>query len=100
MTHSTSQTAPSSNTPTNRSSNGLAIAALVCGLVGLVFFSIILGPLALIFGLVALNKAKHGAAHRGMAIAGTVLGLVDIVLFVVLVALAADNGGYFSFTVG
>jgi len=85
---------------TNRGGNGLAIAALVCGLVGLLLFPIILGPLALVFGLIALNKAKQGAGRRGMAIAGIVLGVVDIALFVILVVAAANNGGAFSITFG
>lgn len=86
---------------TNRGGNGLAIAALVCGIVGLFVFAIILGPLALILGLVALNKAKRGAGHRGLAIAGVVLGVVDIALFlVVLLAAANGDGGAFGVTFG
>ena len=81
---------------TNRGGNGLAIAALVCGLVGLLAFPIILGPLALVFGLIALNKAKQGAGNRGMAIAGIVLGVIDIALFVILVVAATNGGGAFS----
>jgi len=82
---------------TNRGGNGLAIAALVCGLVGLFAFPVVLGPLALIFGLVALNKAKRGAGHRGLAIAGVVLGVIDIVVFLILVvAVANGDGGAFG----
>jgi hypothetical protein len=82
---------------TNRGGNGLAIAGLVCGIVGLLFAPVILGPLALIFGLIALNKAKSGAGHRGMAIAAVVLGVIDIVLFLVLVfAVANGDGGSFG----
>lgn len=79
--------------------NGLAIAGFVCGLVGLLFFSVILGPLAIIFGGVGLNRAKRGAPHKGLAIAAIVLGIVDLVLFIVLLAAVAD-GGSFSFNVG
>ena len=75
-------------------SNGLAIAGLVCGLLGLFLFPVVLGPLALVFGLVALNKAKRGAGHRGMAIAAVVLGVIDVLLFVVLLAAVADAGGF------
>jgi hypothetical protein len=81
-------------------SNGLAIAGLVCGLVGLLFFSVILGPLAIIFGGVGVSRANRGAPHKGMAIAGVVLGIVDVILFVVLVVAAANNGGSFSFNIG
>lgn len=86
-----------STTVQRQGSNGLAIAGLVCGLVGLLFFSVVLGPLAVIFGGVGLSKANKGAGHRGMSIAAIVLGIVDIALFVVLVVVAANNGGYASF---
>jgi hypothetical protein len=72
--------------------NGLAIAALVCGIIGLFFLSIILGPLALIFGIIALRRANAGASGRGMAIAGIVLGAVDIVLYVIALAYLSSHG--------
>ncbi|MFN2562011.1 MAG: DUF4190 domain-containing protein [Jatrophihabitans sp.] len=74
-------------------SNGLAIASLVCGIVGLLVFAIILGPLAIIFGGVGLSRAKAGAGHRGMAIAGMVLGIIDVVVFAILLAAASKHGG-------
>ena len=58
---------PANNAP----ENGMAIAALVCGVAGfMVFFT---GPVAVILGIVALNQRVDGAG-RGMAIAGIVLG--------------------------
>jgi len=74
--------------------NGLAIAGLVCGVVGLFVASIILGPLAVVLGGVGLSRANRGAGHKGMAIAAIVLGIIDIVLWVVLLAVAANNGGF------
>ncbi|MFE1944059.1 DUF4190 domain-containing protein [Streptomyces massasporeus] len=78
--------------------NGLAIASLCCGIIGLLFLNIILGPLAIIFGAVARRQAsvKNGA---GMAKAGIILGIVDVVLWLVLLAIASSNGG-FSWYVG
>jgi hypothetical protein len=67
---------------THGGSNGLAIAALVCGIVGLVILNFILGPLAIIFGGVGLRRASRGAGRRGMSWAGVVLGIVDIVILV------------------
>ena len=81
-------------------SNGLAIASLVCGIVGLVIFAFILGPLAVIFGGVGLSKANRGAGHKGMAIAGLVLGVLDIILFVVVLVAVSHNGGHFYFRAG
>lgn len=75
-------------------SNGLAVAGLVCGVIGIFLFNIILGPLALIFGGVARSKAQHGATHRTMALAAIVLGVVDIALFVVLMAVASSGHGF------
>ncbi|MGY1740100.1 MULTISPECIES: DUF4190 domain-containing protein [unclassified Blastococcus] len=86
--------------PGRTQGNGLAVAGFVCGLVGLLFFSVILGPLAIVFGGIGLNRAKRGAPHKGLAIAAVVLGVVDLLLFVLLVVVAANNGGSFTFNVG
>ncbi|MFE9775247.1 DUF4190 domain-containing protein [Streptomyces sp. NPDC005931] len=73
--------------------NGLAIASLCCGIIGLLFASVILGPVAIVLGFVGLRQApaKGGA---GMAKAGIVLGIVDLVLFAVMLAVSAANGGF------
>jgi hypothetical protein len=76
-------------------SNGLAIAGLVCGIVGLVVFAIVLGPLAIIFGSVGLSRANHGAEHRTMAIWGIVLGVADIVLWLIVLAVMSKHGGFY-----
>ena len=91
--------AENSSTATTTRSNGLAIAGLVCGIVGILLFNFILGPLAIIFGGVGWSRANRGAAHKGMAITAVVLGVVDIVLWVVLLIVASKNGG-FSWHVG
>jgi hypothetical protein len=81
-------------TPRTTTGNGLAIAALVCGLVGLFIANVILGPLAIIFGAVAWSKATRGAPRKGMAVAGTILGVVDIALFALILAVASQHGAY------
>jgi uncharacterized protein DUF4190 len=84
--------------PAARQGNGLAVAGMVCGIVGLLIAGIILGPLAIIFGGIGLSRANKGAPHRGQAIAGLVLGILDVVLIVILIAAASHNGGsYFYF---
>lgn len=83
-----------------RGSNGLAIAGLVCGLVGIMFFNYILGPLAIIFGGVGLSRAKRGAGHRGMALAAVILGIIDLIVFAVVVTVVTKHGGFASFHVG
>jgi len=83
MTQGTDYTGQPNSTQTRHVGNGLAIAGLVCGLVGLLFFPIVLGPLAIIFGAVALSRANRGAGHKGMSIAAIVLGIVDLAVMVV-----------------
>lgn len=67
--------------------NGLAIASMVIGIVGIFFFSIILGPLAIVLAAFALRTGNEKSG-RGMAIAGLVLGIIDTVLAVILLILA------------
>lgn len=89
-----------STAPSRTQSNGPAIAGLVCGLVGLVLFNFVLGPLAIIFGGIGWSRANRGASHRGMSIAAVILGVVDILLYVVLLIAVAKHGGSFHWHVG
>ena len=73
-------------------SNGLAIAGMICGIVGLVLFNIIQGPLALIFGGIGLSRANRGASGRGFAIASLVLGVADLIIFAILLAYLSNHG--------
>lgn len=66
--------------------SGKAITSLVCGIVGLLFFGIVLGPIAAVFGHLALGEIKRNPAQKkgkGMAIAGLVCGYVAIAFFVI-----------------
>lgn len=73
--------------------NGMAIAALVCGIVGVVlglipftfFLALVLGVCAVVFGPLGWNRANKvpAAGRKGIAIAGTVLGIVAILLGVI-----------------
>jgi hypothetical protein len=57
---------------------GLAVAALVCGLLGWIPFWIgfILCILAIIFSSIVLSNTRSGQQGRGLAITGLVFGLV------------------------
>jgi hypothetical protein len=67
-------------------SNGIAIAALVCGIVSVVvgwmpfLFAVgaVLAVLAIIFGIVGLRNARASGRRRGHAIAGLVTGSVGV----------------------
>jgi hypothetical protein len=66
------------------SNNGLAIAALIVGIVGLLLclipFGGVLVPLvALLLGFLGLRRAKEIMIGRGMSIAGIVLGIVGVI---------------------
>ncbi|MFE6976859.1 DUF4190 domain-containing protein [Streptomyces sp. NPDC057682] len=66
--------------------NGLGIASLVLGIISVVLFclwglGIVLGVLALIFGLIGRGRAKRGEAdNAGVALAGIILGSVGMVV--------------------
>lgn len=62
----------------NNESKGMAIASMVLGILGLVFWcvpilNLILAVLALIFGIVVMHKKSTG---KGMGIAGFVCGIL------------------------
>lgn len=71
---------------------GLAIAALVLGVLALlssltIVGGIVLGLIGLVLGFIASGKAKRGQADgRGMAIFGIVLSVLGIIISVLLVA--------------
>lgn len=78
---------------TRRKNNGMALASLITGIVGVFFcFLPVLSLLAIVFGHVGLSQLKQRADReqgRGMAIAGLVIGYLTLVAaigFWVLVA--------------
>lgn len=83
--------------PAQRTS-GMAIAALVCGIAGLMmipFASIA----AIVLGHVSLSSVKRtGEGGRGLALAGLILGYVVtvgailIIAFIIIVGVASDVG--------
>ena len=86
-----------------RRGNGLAVAALVLGIIGvlsgliplLFFFAWVLGVLAFVFGWLGRTAVKRDPSRsgRGQAIAGVILGAIAVVLGVVGIVIVA---GVFS----
>ncbi|MBB4908948.1 DUF4190 domain-containing protein [Actinophytocola algeriensis] len=76
--------------PPTRSTNGMAIASMVLGIVWVYWIGSIL---ALIFGYVALKEIRQSKqAGEGMAIAGIVLGWIGIGVLVIVLLLVATRG--------
>lgn len=75
-----------------RPTNGLAIAALVCGLLSVPLFitivgGILLGLVAIVLGVLGLNRAKKTQnSGKGMAITGIVSGALGLILSVAAIA--------------
>ncbi|WP_274562500.1 DUF4190 domain-containing protein [Streptomyces spiramyceticus] len=71
--------------------NGFGITAMVLGIIAVTFFcayglGIILGILALIFGILGRKRVQRGeATNNGMAVAGIILGIVGFVLSAVFI---------------
>lgn len=78
--------------------NGLAVAALVLGIIGVVFgllpltffIALVCGVLALIFGALGWRKANRGSGRKGMAIAGFILGLAGLGLGIAGIVIVDD----------
>lgn len=61
----------------------LAIAALVCGVLGLLLLPIIFGPAALIAGAIAENQTRsQKRPGKWLAGAGALLGLIEVGMLV------------------
>ena len=74
--------------PTQRSTNGLAIASLVLGIVWIYWIGSIL---ALVFGYVARRQIRESGGRQngdGMAVAGIVLGWIGIATLALVIAFA------------
>jgi Domain of unknown function (DUF4190) len=77
-----------------QSRNGLGLAALILGIVGiaLAFLAIGIFPaiLAIIFGIIGINRVRRGVAtNRGQALAGLILGIVGFVIAAIFISVIA-----------
>ncbi|MFH8880915.1 hypothetical protein [Streptomyces californicus] len=65
-----------------READGLAVASFVLGLVGLLVFNLVLGPMAIVMALLSLVRRTRRPAR---ACLGLALGVADLVVLAVLV---------------
>jgi uncharacterized protein DUF4190 len=78
--------------PAARPRNGFGVAALVLGVLALllswtIIGGVLLGALALIFGVLGRRRAKRGeATNGGVSVAGIVLGIIGVVIAIALIA--------------
>jgi hypothetical protein len=78
-------------TTNNNAGQGMGVASLVLGILGIVtsfipcfgLFALIFGLLAMIFGAVGLSQAKKANAKTGMPTAGLVLGIIATVFTII-----------------
>lgn len=76
--------------------NGIAAAALICGIIGMliawvpfiVVGGIVLGVLAIVFGVKGLRRSAYVGSGRGLAITGIVTGGITLLIAIVGVVLS------------
>ncbi|MDQ6787732.1 MAG: DUF4190 domain-containing protein [Acidobacteriota bacterium] len=76
--------------------SGLAIASMVIGIIGFAtcLFGVILSPVGLVLGIVALVKANKNSSEYGgksFAIAGTILNALGLMCLPIIAAIAVPN---------
>nr|WP_052864899.1 hypothetical protein [Streptomyces niger] len=62
--------------------DGMAVASFILGLVGLLVMNLVLGPLSLVLGAIALHR---GTTRRGRALLGMTLGAADLIVLAAIV---------------
>lgn len=74
----------------------LAIWSLVLGILSLFCFGIVTGPIAIVLGIMALNKEKNEPAvysgGKGLAYGGIALGAISVVLTILFILIAIAGG--------
>jgi heme/copper-type cytochrome/quinol oxidase subunit 2 len=92
MTSNSYDNAPAAPAGARTGGGGMATAALVLGVLALiscwtVIGGVLLGVLAIVFGIIAARKARRGEADgHGRAVAGIATGAVGLLLAIALIA--------------
>ncbi|MEV0069909.1 DUF4190 domain-containing protein [Amycolatopsis sp. NPDC050768] len=92
--------------PVGAPRNGFGVTALVLGIIALVLCwtvwgGIILGVLALVFGILGVKRANRGqATNKGASIAGIVTGSIGLVIGLLLAILVGSIFATFGSQIG
>ncbi len=84
-----------------KKTNGLAIASLVCGCAGFLFF--VPAILAIVFGFIARAQIRQSAGTQGgdgLALAGILVGFAWIALFIIVIIVTAASNNTNTGVVG
>jgi len=77
--------------------NGLGVAALICGLVGVTVVPVLASIAAVVLGHMGLSAHKEGQAdNHGMSLAGMILGYVGVALGVLAIIAIVVFLGFFA----
>jgi uncharacterized protein with PQ loop repeat len=81
-------------TSTPKRANCMAITSLVLGIISFVFFGLLLGPLAIIFGCVGMkqiNENPNELSGMCQAKAGIICGIISTVLWLIIIIVAVSG---------
>jgi len=72
--------------PQQQKTDGMAIASMVCSLVGLCIAGIILGLVGIILGIISLGRIKKNPnlKGKGMALTGIIVGAFEVLLYIIV----------------
>ena len=76
--------------------NGLAVASLVCSLVGLLVFPLILGILGVCFSVTGKKRIEaFNEKGKGFTTAGLIIGIIDIIWWIICLIIAGSVANTF-----
>lgn len=76
------------NGQSQSASSGFGVASLICGILGLIFFGCVFGPIAIVLGIIGASK---NGTDTGMAWTGLILGIIDFIGWLILLAVLNAN---------
>jgi Domain of unknown function (DUF4190) len=85
--------------PVSRPTNGLAVASLVCGIIGLFSCTLLTGIPAIVMGIVARSQIRRSGGVQqgdGVALAGIITGAVATAIGVVIIGFYVVLFGIFA----